>query len=195
MKTAKQNNAELTGNIEEYPPYLFNEKAFNEFKEAKKNYDAKNKMNKQDIFPLYVGKMVFNNKTKTKGNFYKYQISQVAKSDKDGEYSHHEEITEIDFACHETGDYFEDVNITDCQLILKRISDMSYENWVELSGYVFDLKLVNETAITMRDLLCNGDGAVLSLKSMTKIMFWLIQNGYALDDEWFTNGIAVEVEK
>ena len=24
---------------------------------------------------------------------------------------------------------------------------------------------------------------------------WLIQNGYALSDEWFTNGIAVEAEK
>lgn len=84
-------------------------------------------------------------------------------------------------------------SVSDCKLILKRISDMSYENWVELAGYVFDLKLVNETAITIRDLLMNGDGAMLSFKSIVKINEWLITHGYCIDESWITNG-WVEVE-
>lgn len=131
-------------------------------------------MNKQDIFPLYVGKCRVKLLKAEHSKTYAYEGINYPQIFLELEGHHKSAI------------------IPDCQLILKRISDMSYENWVELSGYVFDLKLVNETAITMRDLLCNGDGAVLSLKSMTKIMFWLIQNGYALSDDWFTNGIAVE---
>ncbi len=84
---------------------------------------------------------------------------------------------------------------SDCQLVLKPIAEMEYENWVELSGYVFDLKLVNETALTIRDLLMNGDCAYLSFKSIVKINEWLITHGYALDDTWFTNGIAIKESK
>jgi len=134
-------------------------------------------MNKRQVFSLY---LVNENQKVSYRNEITCDLEVVSKWD---------DTCDIVNSC---GNFLDCCDIEHCQLILKRISGMSYENWVELSGYVFDLKLVNETAITMRDLLCNGDGAVLSLKSMTKIMFWLIQNGYALDDEWFTNGIAVE---
>ncbi len=40
-----------------------------------------------------------------------------------------------------------------------------------------------------------NDCAYLSFKSIVKINEWLITHGYALDDTWFTNGIAIKESK
>ena len=62
------------------------------------------------------------------------------------------------------------LNIDDCQLILKPISEMSEGD-----------KTIFMKIPIMKKLLPCPD-----------VMFWLIKHGYALDDAWFENGIAIK---
>ena len=61
-------------------------------------------------------------------------------------------------------------DIDDCQLILKPISEMSEGD-----------KTIFMKIPIMKKLLPCPD-----------VMFWLIKHGYALDDAWFENGIAIK---
>lgn len=96
-------------------------------------------------------------------------------------------------------------NISDCSLILKPISGMSDKDRKEFA------KIDSETdfPIAKINAFDNGDYDVIyEAKDVdgrpyagwstirfgnlnSKKFLWLIQHGFALNDEWFTNGIAV----
>lgn len=119
-------------------------------------------MNKQEIFPLYVGKC----KVKYAGGEYLLMGIELP-----------------------LGFYFEDRDtdsvqsglISDCQLILKKLSSMS-----EGDNPEFDLLLprVSLAGTTYQ-----------RIKAMNNLTRWLIQHGYALDDLWFEGKNPIAVEK
>lgn len=134
-------------------------------------------MNKRDIFPLYVGKCkVVDTLVNQK---YLYQGCEIHRG------KHKAVLQDITSDNGLSGGTMV-APIPDCQLILKRISDMSEED-------------VNKIAIELllewqgvRDYLKSGYALSTKFATDMEITLWLIQNGYALSDEWFTNGIAVE---
>ena len=119
-------------------------------------------MNKQDIFQLYqINRPILHN-----GKIYdKYYIT------------HYFIDNEVCLELWLNGVPLNLVKVSDCQLILKRISDMSQEH-------------KNEWGLTRLHPSVVGIGR--TAYDTTESVLWLILNGYALSDEWFTNGIAVE---
>jgi len=75
-------------------------------------------------------------------------------------------------------------NSPDCRLVLKPIAEMSSEHEKELCAELvaYDFKLHE---------MLNFGGESATFKDNVTLIFWLITHGYALDDTWFTNGIAM----
>jgi hypothetical protein len=82
--------------------------------------------------------------------------------------------------------------ISDCQLILKPLSirQMTEVEAIEF-GKLYTQERNDEPTIEYGEK--EKDGLLILSGSFTpKTVLWLIQNGYALSDTWFANGIAVE---
>lgn len=125
-------------------------------------------MNKQDIFPLYVGKCRVKWLKAEHSKTYAYEGINYPQIFLELEGHHKSAI------------------IPDCQLVLKRISDMDRE----FNAY-YDNLLLHVSIECQKGIYKKANHAELQ-KAINDVQEFLIQNGYALNDEWFTNGIAVE---
>lgn len=128
----------------------------------------KNQKNKQEIFPLYVGKckVIYTNGY---ANNVSYNLVGV----------HHH------FAKLEGKTYELTYPISECKLILRRVSNMGEEHKKELCDILvaYDFKV---------DSMLRYGSESSTFKDNVTLILWLVANGYALDDEWFDNGVAVE---
>lgn len=85
-------------------------------------------------------------------------------------------------------------DIINCQLVLKKISGMSEEDINRLCFYTYGGLFAENDKQQIINLL---EGKIeirarLNIFEIVAFVIWLIKNGYALDDNWFTNGLAVE---
>jgi len=82
----------------------------------------------------------------------------------------------------------EELFVEECCLMLKPIAEMSEEYEKELCTELvaYDFKLHE---------MLNFGGESATFKDNVTLIFWLITHGYALDDTWFTNGIAIKESK
>lgn len=126
-------------------------------------------MKKEEIFPLYIGKceVLTLNGTKT------YWSCDLGTS----MIEHTKSSVHGDASC-----------ISDCSLILKRISNMNAIDRVNLAEC---FKMKTNTMIAY----LNGEQIYIDKQTVHGIDAWLKEHGCALNDEWFNNGIAVEVGK
>lgn len=134
---------------------------------------------KEQIFPLYVGrckvKFQWLNGTHCIENFLGIDI------DKD------RIATEI----------YDNLSISDCTLLLKRLSSMSEGEMLALSVIIYNydaLKLTKTQSLNIiKGIIANDEHIPnCNLKTMNNIFVELIERGYAISDELFELGIAVE---
>jgi len=83
--------------------------------------------------------------------------------------------------------------ISDCQLILKPISEMSeehYKEFCELLDYkeTEDIEVLHEFVYKKDYEYC----LMFKIEEIASITTFLIQNGYALSDEYFKLGYAIK---
>lgn len=119
-------------------------------------------MNKTQIFGMYLGADVWYEYETLNHCFRKGKLEGVDISE------------DVETALVDNYDY----GLNYCQLTLKPISEMSEEDsqqFLSQFGYRIDVPTI------AKDGYCYlGE------------FLWLIEHGYALDDSWFTNGIAIK---
>lgn len=131
-------------------------------------------MNKQDIFPLYVGKC-------------KVKVNNVSHNKPYAYYGFnaHSNILHLVLEGHTRYS-----DISDCQLILKRLSGISEEDKKECRNLM--IAIINKDSPKFNAVFDYNEWRYFHT---ARSILRLVQNGYALSDEWFTNGIAVEAGK
>lgn len=130
-------------------------------------------MNKTQIFGMYIGRSV-----KYRGSAVKVTETMTGLHYEMGHIGNKKLVQKVFVICSEN--LKRPIDINDCQLILKSISEMSEEDRDELNK---ELNIFVESYQFVSNL--NRITAI-------KFTFWLISHGYALSDEWFTNGIAIK---
>ena len=123
-------------------------------------------MNKINIFGMYIGHCV-----KYKGSAVKVTETMTGLHYEMGHIENGKLTQKVFVICSQNLRY--PINLSDCQLILKPISEMSDEDTKEFK----------------RKFLVFPDEY---MGYAVNQFLWLIEHGYALSDEWFENGIAVK---
>lgn len=133
-------------------------------------------MNKQEIFPLFLNSNVgiIYDGDELSGWLVGYRLNE----NEDGTFW--ELITDC------SDNY---VPITDCQLLLRSISDMSEEDMVKMS---IDLTMEWQG---IRDYLKMGYALSTKFTSDMEIVLWLISKGFALEESWFQGDNPIAIRK
>jgi len=131
-----------------------------------------NKLTQQQVFSLYLANPEQRVRYKNEKNTLK--LYGVAIGDE----------CILEHGVHSTG-----ANISDCKLILKRISDMSEEHKVKFKRLIAK----HSSKIWGWDDSQDIKKLTSTVQGISELMIFLIQNGYCIDESWITNG-WVEVE-
>jgi hypothetical protein len=109
-------------------------------------------------------------------SYYSYPKYRTLCTDKSGATGNKFNILQIDIEKETINEIH---NISDCQLILKPISEISEEDKVVLARYIIDSYI-------------RFDSYCFTIAEERRFFEWLLEHSYCLNDEWFENGIAVK---